>query len=636
MKVTTLDFESFYCSRSGYTLRKMTPVEYILDPRFEGIGCAVKENASRAYWVDGPDLQKWFDQADRDGLYMSHNWLFDGCMAAWRYNFVPRYMSCTMSMARAVLGHQTRSVSLESVCNLLGLPPKGNTVHKVDGMGYHAIKAAGFYDEYVAYSLNDAERAYDIYDELVRCSRRFPVSEMAVLDMVLRAAVKPRFMLDLSVLAEHKNAIRVQKDELLARIGMQRDEHGHVPTLMSNDKFAQLLEGLGVEPPLKTSPITGKVTYAFSKTDPDFVELQEHPDPEVQALVAARLGHKSTLEESRTERFIQIANLYWPQMAKQARLMPVPLRYAAAHTHRLGGDWKLNMQNLPTRGGSNAIRRALVPALPDEVVLTVDASQIEARIVAWICGQEDLVDAFACKLDVYSEFASEVFGYKVERKRKDGQHAAHGFIGKTGVLGLGFGVGWEKFQRTVKLDSKKFTGEQIVLDDALSQSIVSTYRKKYFRISGSWRTLNDVAIPVLANGGHFEFGPCTFEKGAINLPSGLQLKYHELTHGNDGWSYVYGGKRKRIYGGALLENIVQAIARIITMDAAIRIQRRLKVADIWLNLQAHDELVYVVPRKLADVVKKILQEEMLRRPTWAPTLPLDCEVGEGPSYGDAK
>lgn len=634
MKVTTIDFESFYCSRSGYTLRKMTPVEYILDPRFEGIGCAVKENATQSYWVDGPDLQKWFDQADPDGLYMSHNWLFDGCMAAWRYNFVPRYMSCTMSVARAVLGHQTRSVSLDSVCNLLGLPPKGNTVHKVDGMGYHAIKAAGFYEEYKNYSLNDADRAYDIYDELVR-GGRFPISEMAVLDMVLRAGVKPRFTLDLSVLADHKNNIRVQKDELLARIGMQRDEHGHAPDLMSNDKFAALLEGLGVEPPTKISPITGKVSYAFSKTDPDFIDLQEHPDPEVQALVAARLGHKSTLEESRTERFIQISQLDWPGKG-QARLMPVPLRYAAAHTHRLGGDWKLNMQNLPTRGGSNAIRRALVPALPDEVVLTVDASQIEARIVAWICDQLDLVDAFARKLDVYSEFASEVFGYKVERKRKDGQHEAHGFIGKTGVLGLGFGVGWEKFQRTVKLDSKKFTGEQIILEDAMAQQIVQTYRKKYYKISGAWRTLNDIGIPVLANGGDFKFGPCTFEQGAINLPSGLKLKYHELRHGSDGWSYEYGGKRKRIYGGALLENIVQAIARIITMDAAVRIQRRLKVADIWLNLQAHDELVYVVPRKLKEVVRKILEEEMSRRPDWAPDLPLACEVGEGSSYGDAK
>lgn len=634
MKVTVLDFESYYDTE--YSLRKMTPIEYILDPRFESIGMAVKEDDAKTYWVDGPDQPKWFAQADRSGMYLSHNWLFDGCIAAWRYNFVPRYMADTLGIARAVLGHELRSLSLDKVSAHLGIGVKGKTVQKVLGMGRHAIIAAGLYEEYKSYSCDDADLCRGIWDRLVRTGR-FPVNELAVMDMVLRCAIKPRFRLDMSVLAEHKHAIRVQKDILLAESGLQRDHEGKCPELMSNDKFALILEGLGVDPPRKTSLATGLETFAFSKTDPEFIELQEHDDPRVQALIAARLGHKSTLEETRTERLIQISHLSWPvtQQGNVQGLMPVPLRFSGAHTHRLSGDWKLNLQNLPTRGESNALRRALV-AKNDETVLTVDSSQIEARMTAWICGQTDLVEAFENKRDVYSEFASEVFGYKVERKRKDGDHAAHGFVGKTGILGLGFGVGWVKFQRTVKLDSKKFTGTQIALPDDQAQAIVNTYRRKYAAISAAWKLLNDVGIPVLARGGTFVFGPCMFERGAINLPNGLQLKYHDLKNDGKGWTYTYGGKTKRLYGAALLENIVQALARIVTMDAAVRIQRRIASSDMWLNLQAHDELVYLTPRNLVTPTKLILGEEMTRRPVWALTLPLACEIGEGASYGDAK
>lgn len=637
MKVIFLDKETFYDSKQGYTLRKMTPVEYVLDPRFEAIGMAVREGwpgNTPTYWVDGPDLPKWYAQADRSAMYASHNWLFDGCVASYRYGFVPRAMLCTMSVARATLGHILKSLSLDSVAQHLALPAKGKTVHKVDGMNLANIKFAGLYHEYVEYSKHDADLCAGIFEKLVG-SGKFPINEIAVMDMVLRAAVQPRFKLDLSVLAEHKNNIRVAKDMLLARVGLQRGADDKCSELMSNDLFARLLEEMGVDPPTKISPVTDKVTWAFSRTDPEFIDLQEHPNPDVQALIAARLGHKSTLEETRTERFIKIAQLNWPGQG-QARILPVPLRYSGAHTHRLSGEWKLNLQNLPTRGDNNVLRRALI-AGPGETVMTVDAAQIEARITAWLCGQKDLVEAFARGEDIYSGFASEVFGYKVERKRKDGDHAAHGFVGKTGVLGLGFNVGWEKFQKTVKLDSKKFTGKEILLSDEQAQGVVMTYRRKYSAISGTWPRLQRAGIPVLAGGpGTFSIGPCTFEPGTVNLPSGLQLKYHNLRYDAGNWLYDYGREIKKLYGGKLLENIVQALARIVTMDAAVRIQRRVRAWELCLNLQAHDELVYVVPDQYVESVRAIMLEEMTRAPTWAPDLPLACEVGVGASYGEAK
>jgi len=619
MRTVFLDFETYY--DNDYSLRKMTPVEYALDPRFECIGCAIKDGLDGApYWLDGPVLQDFFDKLDDDVMLVTHNALFDMCIVAWRYGFIPRMMVDTLGIARACLSHKLKSLALASVALDLGLGVKGGTVHKVVGMGSEAIKASGLYEEYTQYAVNDVELCAGIYKKLV-VDGEFPIGELVVMDMILRCAIQPQMQLDQYVLSEHLALIRAKKEDLLQKVTLDKD------ALMSNEKFASALQALGVEPPRKTSLVTGKEAWAFAKTDPQFIELEDHEDATVQALVAARLGHKSTLEETRTERFMKIARLTWP--GNEQQLMPMPLRYSGAHTHRLSGDWNLNVQNMP-RGG--ALRRALI-APSHHLILAADASQIEARIVAWICGQDDLVDQFDKGEDVYSSFASKVFGRRIDKKKDPAER----FIGKTAILGLGYGLGWVKFQRTVKMQSKAQTGTLIDLSDEEALNIVTTYRTSYSAIPALWKQLNN-HIPILAGApGSFTVGPCEFSSGSISLPSGLRLKYHNLQQTEDGWEYTYAGKPKRLYGGALLENIVQALARIAVMDAGVRLRKRFAaMGDIRLALQVHDELVFVVPEELADECKGIALEEMSRRPSWAPTLPLAAEAGVGSNYGDAK
>ena len=137
---------------------------------------------------------------------------------------------------------------------------------------------------------------------------------------------QPTLQLDLPLLEQHLMEVKAKKEALLAKATADKE------TLLSNQKFAALLLSLGVDPPTKISPTTGKETLAMAKNDEGFKALAEHPDEQVQALVAARLGTKSTLEETRTERFIGIA--------KRGSL-PVPLRYYAAHT----GDRKSTRLN---------------------------------------------------------------------------------------------------------------------------------------------------------------------------------------------------------------------------------------------------------------------------------------------------
>jgi hypothetical protein len=392
----------------------------------------------------------------------------------------------------------------------------------------------------------------------------------------------------------------------------------------------------GCEPPTKISLVTGKEAYAFAKTDQDFLDLEEHENPAVQALVAARLGHKSTIAETRTERLLAISRLSWPNVPHTSKpppaLMPVPLRYAGAHTHRLSGDWKLNLQNLPKYERSPEgklvpapLRRALI-AKKGKSVIAVDASQIEARLVAWFCQQEDLLKQFAAGEDVYANFATQLYGYPVGKQVPGTERER--FIGKTVILGAGYGMGWVKFQRTVRIAS----GGQIDLDDIAALDVVKAYRATYPMIPTMWNKLAMIIESTLYGGAPEKIHPVSFEQQEIVLPSQLRLFYCNLRRESDQWVFEYGGRTKRLYGGALLENIIQALARIHVMDAALRLRRR----GLQLALQAHDELVYVVPDNDVGPTKQILLEEMRRCPTWATNLPLDAEVKCGPNYGDLK
>lgn len=622
------DHESYYSQE--YSLRKMTPPQYILDPRFEHIGCAVAENDDGAVqWLDAAQFREHLrslrrrQQAGEKIVLVSHNALFDACLTAWRYGFIADLYVDTMSMARAMTYHSVGSVSLAKVAEAMGLGVKQDTILKVQGMGSQAIKDAGLWDQFAEYARNDTDLCRAIFRRL---REDFPKSEFVVNDMVIRAAVQPRFKLDANVLAEHLAVTRASKDALLDRCGLtSRDE------LMSNDKFAEALRRHGVEPPTKISMTTGKATYAFAKTDQAMADLEEHENPNVQALVAARLGHKSTIEETRTERFLAISQIVWPGKLGTG-WMPVPLRYSGAHTHRFSGDWKLNVQNL---GRGSPLRDALI-APPGMRVVVADASQIEARIVAWLAGQKDLVDAFAEGRDIYSEFAGDEVFHRVVTKADKKER----FVGKTAILGLGFGLGGPKFTLSVRTGSRLQLGELIDMDEQEGMRIVQAYRRRYSRIPAAWRVLNDKIIPLLARGGRDTYGPVEIEDGTVRLPSGLRLYYDKLEQqvgdGRTRWRFKYGREWKDLYGGKLFENLVQALARIIVTNAALTMRKRYPKHARHFALQVHDELAYVVPESLAVEFKDALIDAMTQPVPWAPGLPLKAEGDIGKTYGDAK
>lgn len=632
MLKVTLDFETYYSTE--YSLRRMSPVEYILDPRYECTGLAVKYNDGKSFWVEGDEVQQFFDSQSEDVMSISHNALFDNCVAAWRYGWVPRLMVDTLGLSRSVFAAKLRSLSLDSVTEHLGIGKKGNDLANVKGMRLNEIRNhPHLYDRHKIYGMNDADLCYGIFDEVV-IKGGFPMAELAVMDAVLRCAVVPQFRANVDTLTQSLNTIKQEKEATLAK-AMLLGADGK-STLMSNDQFADLLRQHGVNPPTKISGTTGKETYAFAKSDQDFIDLLEHPNPNIQTLVSARMGHKSTIEESRHERFINIANLDWPKTKRNPggnqRLMPMPLRYGGAHTHRLSGDWKLNVQNM---GRGSALRRSL-EAPEGYVVVAGDESQVEARFVATLCGQEDLRHAFDIGEDVYCFFATDLFGRIITKADK-----VERWLGKNCILGLGFGLGYEKFGAGIPVLSFNQLGREIPMPPEEAKRVVDAYRNRYPCIPASWKLLNTAGINALATGNEWRWGPVVFRKEEILLPNGMKLYYHNLRQQAGGrfgseWVFEYGGKMKRCYGGMLLENICQALARIITMEAAVRVRARLAKLGIFMALQVHDELVFVVKKEHEEVTRYVLEHELRQRPVWLPQLPLDCETGVGANYGDAK
>jgi DNA polymerase I-like protein with 3'-5' exonuclease and polymerase domains len=539
-----------------------------------------------------------------ESVALAHNAMFDMAILNWQFGYKPKKIADTLSMARAIHGTEVGG-SLGVLVQHYQLGEKGTEV--VNALGK---RRADFTDEelarYASYCINDVDLTYELFKCL---AGDFPIPELELIDLTIRMFTEPVLKLDKTVLANHLVEIRSSKDMLLRNITENKEE------LMSNPKFAEILRKCGVEPPMKISPTTNKDTYAFSKTDEEFKALLEHENVNVQAVVAARLGMRSTIEETRTERFIEIG---------QRGLLPIPLRYYAAHTGRWGGDDKVNMQNLPR---SSPLKNAIVA--PDGYfIVDSDSSQIEARTLAWLAEQNDLVEAFDKGEDVYKIMASAIYGKPQEEITKDER-----FVGKTTILGAGYGMGPVKFKAQLKTFNVDLSEEEC-------KRIISVYRETYSRIPQLWKQASS-ALLAIANEQTAPLG----REGAlvvegskgIRLPNGLYIKYPNLRRWvNDQGKeeLVYDTKKgkavipNRIYGGKVIENVCQALARIVIAEQMLMIAKKYRVV-----MTVHDAIACLIPESEKDTGREFVEMCMRIRPKWALDLPLNCESGVNKSYG---
>jgi DNA polymerase len=609
MDLITFDMETYY--DKDYSLSKMTTEEYIRDERFEVVGVSVKVNNGEPEWASGTmgQIKKYLQRFDwANSMMLAHNTMFDGAIASWHFDVHPKALADTMHMARALHGVEA-SASLKAVADRYGVGVKGTEV--VRAMGKRRLD---FLPEelstYGDYCINDVELTYSLFQIM---AKKFPMKELRLIDLTLRMFTEPTLELNKSQLEAHLVVVQERKEKLLVDAGIEDKSD-----LMSNPKFALMLNMLGVAPPMKVSPKTGKETFAFAKNDEEFKALLEHDDDRVQALVSARMGTKSTLEETRTQRFIGIA---------ERGKLPVPVRYYAAHTGRWGGDDKINLQNLPSRGpNAKSLKKAII-APQGHTVIEADSAQIEARVLAWLAGQEDLVSAFTNREDVYKKMASTIYGVAVDDVTKDQR-----FVGKTTILGAGYGMGAVKFQAQLKT-----FGFDMPLDEA--RRVINIYRDANWNISNLWKEAQ-VMLRYMAQGDKVTFGKSGVigvdpANKALIMPSGLPMYYSGLfaVEEEKGPQYYYKVRRgdNKIYGGKVVENVCQAIARCIIGEQMLRIAKIYKVV-----LTVHDSIVCCVPDAETDAAKAYIEDSMRWVPDWAAGLPVDCEAGTAKSYGECE
>jgi DNA polymerase len=482
----------------------------------------------------------------------------------------------------------------------------------------------GLFPSFCEYAAQDVRLLKGIFNKL---APDFPRDEYRVMDLVLRCAVEPRLVMNIPKLEAYYEHVKADKAKLIDACGFDKAQ------LMSAGAFKSILEGLGVVVEHKISA-TGNEIPALAKSDEFMSDLQEHPDPQVQAVVAARLGVKSTLDEARAERLLAIARLPWHIAGLPVGTMPIPLRYAGAHTQRLSGHWKINMQNLPSgRGSTSSELRDALEAPPGYKVVVCDLGQIEARLTAWLT-RAPLLETFKAGEDPYCMMASAIFGRPITKADEFER-----FVGKSAVLGLGFGLGKDNFYIKTAAGARL---QGLDLGDkwtqALADRTVDTYRRVQHPTKSFWRLLDDHLERAWAGRqSPATLGPVTIGHGYVEGPGGLRMLYHLPDEGvqtAEIW-YSYGGRSRKIYGAAFLENIIQFLARVILMNAALRLHAT-KIPFLRFVHQAHDELVYVVPDKFVDRAKIIVHSQMIIPPSWGPDIPLKADVGSAQAYGSAK
>jgi DNA polymerase len=592
------------------------------------IGFAYKINDGPTKWVTGSDdfmAQVLRSLPWKTSFVLAHNTMFDGAILSWRYDVTPKGWLDTLSMGRALHGVEAGG-SLKAMAERYGVGEKGSEVHSF--VGY---RRNDFSDEqltaYGRYCANDVELTYLIFHKMM--AQGFPLSELKLIDLTLRMFTHPVLELDGRALEKHLEDVVAAKQAHLVGalqaighkdlavkqiIGDEKMKAEVRSVLMSNPKFAEMLKTLGVEPPKKISMATGRETFAFAKSDEAFKKLLEHEDLRVQALSAARIGTKSTLEETRTQRFIALS---------ERGKFPVPLKYYAAHTGRWGGTDSVNLQNLPSRGANAGKLKKAILAPEGHVFIDADSSQIEARTLAWEAGQDDLVQAFAKGEDVYKIMASSIY-----HKTTEGVTAPERFVGKTTILGAGYGMGGPKFKAQLKTFGTDVTEEE-------AKRIIATYRAAYPKIPHLWQMSHE-ALRYMIRGQTVKLANDLLEVDAngIKLPNGLHIHYkglREIADDQGKRQFVYDTRQgqTKIYGGKVVENFTQAVARCIIGEQMLKIAKRYRVV-----LTVHDAIGIIAREAEAEEARAYVESCMRWVPSWAEGLPVNCESGMGKSYGD--
>lgn len=661
MRVITLDFETYFNSKEKYSLTNMGPLEYVRDPRFYVQCVSIRIDKGETYVVEalnGMDAKvlNALGLERSDTITVGHNLNgFDCLVLSEHYGIHPYMLVDTIPMMHWLGLSRIMSRSHKALTALLG----------------HGVKQAGTV-------VSDGKRTKEEFtpdewafflqycrDDTAQCSENFfsmlpfmNADALKLMSLTAKMATEPAFIPDGQLLEEYKGELNRQSMNALVRL--QQFLHfdsveAMLKGIRSRSTFPQLLADVGGKCPMKWSEKQGKEIPAISKTDLEFTKLLDSDNERVRLLVQTRLEHNSSIQMSRTQSLLSFAD----------KPIPIMLSVLNAHTGRYtaGNEGKsdgLNFQNLSKRDPSKlALRKALkVPA--GYSVVACDSSQIEARILAWVSGQDDLVEQFKTGRDPYAEMASKIFhvpAQDIHDAAKSGtdprhnQYKTYRNVGKTCVLSAGYGVGAQKFSDTL-LRTKVHLDPDPAKHEAMAVQAHAIYRQSAWAIVQFWKVCDKVVQNLTANtqlgeygkfGAHneFSYGRAIVPLSQVNcayvaMPNGYRLWYpnlrFEVIDGRNKMVYdrfVHGKTvATPLYGGGLTENVCQSLAFMMLGWQACR------MADAGIPLKAniHDAWIAVVPEAKAEHTSELMQKIMSSVPDWLAGFPVGCEAEVGTDF----
>ena len=634
----TLDFETYY--GRGYSLGRSdtNTIDYITDDKFkiQCVGVKVDDEDVEIFREDEmAEFEQFLLDLTRSGepiALVCHNTAFDGIILHHHFNWHPDYYVDTMSMSKGMF--VGAPASLKALSKRLWSADSGKR------KGDELALSKDIYDlprelmDILAnYCIQDVKLTYDAFRVMYE---HFPEDELYLIHAHIRMFCEPWLRVDTKITQEEIDAQVTEKRAAYKKSGLP------LTVLSSNPKFGIYLETQGFDLPVKENA-KGEWIAALGQKDWEFLKFMA-AHPELADVFAARKYAKSNIQESRARRFLSTAK-------KFNGLMPVPLKYYGAHTGRSSGGEALNLQNLPRINPNDAtsgrLRRSL--CAPDGYsVIVSDLSNIEARVLAWLSGNTELMELYLTGGDPYLLMASKIYNFDYNdalTRKSEKSFKAMRNVGKVAVLGLGFGMGVNKFWVTMNTGPMGMDPIPTTIDEA--KHIVGLYRETNFPVVNYWDKCDEIISQMLQGNVGLTFGPLEIHNNNIILPNNMALQYPNLCMKEDirGHSFQYSPElnqygdlktRKYLWGGTLTENIVQALARIIITEQAIAIEKHLDdtygLDQARLVHMVHDELIVVGPEKYAEDIYKSMIAIMSTPPSWALDLPLTSEGGWANNY----
>lgn len=644
-----IDFETFYCTKSKYSLKNPTlsNTEYIIDPRFKAHMVSIQRHSwKKAKWLTIPQFVKWLRTINwaRAG-YLAHHTQFDGLISSHHFGHKAAFYFDTLSMSRPLVNIKVGG-SLDNLTRAFGGAGKVKVAALEATDGVRDLTPAQL-AELGPYACDDVQDTWMVFRAMLDY---LPLQELKIIDRTIKMYVDPTVLLDRPAIDDVLVKDTANKVMLVKKLKLAKTYEESAELLASADKFADVLRAAGVEPPTKKSEKKSEkaghdvIVYAMSKQDQEFKDLLAHPDKRVRNLMDARFAVTSNNMASRCKRLAARAHI-GPQ--------PVYLNYYGARPGRWSGGDLVNWQNLSSkRKEGGAELRASVYAPEGYVLLIADLSQIEARLNAWDAGQEDKLDVFRAydKIigyddkgkpirsgpDVYRYTAAGIYNVHID-KIVDAQRQ----IGKISDLSLGYQAGAPRFAKTLRLGSM---GPPVDITDSLAKDIHTAWRRTNDKIVRNWKlTQNNFRDAVLART-TIPHGAVSYEGAGdvafMHGPGGASIRYDDVQFSEDGLSYLSeyfplkkGGARKertRLYGGILVQNKLEHLGRRLIADQMIELCEYLPKAKLVMS--THDEAVLAVPVSQAKKALAAANRIMSTSPYWAPNLPIAVDAHISPRY----